>query len=80
MKDRLGWPMATLAILTFSFGQATAAASQVVTSTSVASAVTSTTAAAALAPTAAGVLNAPTSATDKTKVPHYFGPYPNWAN
>ena len=20
------------------------------------------------------------SATDKTKVPHYFGPYPNWAN
>ena len=23
---------------------------------------------------------APTSATDETKVPHYFGPYPNWAN
>ncbi len=22
----------------------------------------------------------PTSATDQTKVPHYFGPYPNWAN
>ena len=22
----------------------------------------------------------PTSATDETKVPHYFGPYPNWAN
>ncbi|MCY7289658.1 MAG: hypothetical protein LH624_15795, partial [Cryobacterium sp.] len=22
----------------------------------------------------------PTSATDLTKVPHYFGPYPNWAN
>lgn len=22
----------------------------------------------------------PASATDKTKVPHYFGPYPNWAN
>jgi hypothetical protein len=22
----------------------------------------------------------PTSATDVTKVPHYFGPYPNWAN
>ena len=26
--------------------------------------------------TAAG----PLSATDETKVPHYFGPYPNWAN
>lgn len=23
---------------------------------------------------------APTSPTDETKVPHYFGPYPNWAN
>src|SRR4051812_27112407 len=23
---------------------------------------------------------APTSATDESKVPHYFGPYPNWAN
>jgi FtsP/CotA-like multicopper oxidase with cupredoxin domain len=23
---------------------------------------------------------APTDATDPTKVPHYFGPYPNWAN
>ncbi|MEC5182509.1 hypothetical protein RCH07_003887 [Arthrobacter sp. CG_A4] len=22
----------------------------------------------------------PSSATDMTKVPHYFGPYPNWAN
>src|SRR4030042_6939421 len=22
----------------------------------------------------------PTSPTDETKVPHYFGPYPNWAN
>ena len=22
----------------------------------------------------------PVSATDETKVPHYFGPYPNWAN
>ncbi len=22
----------------------------------------------------------PTSTTDETKVPHYFGPYPNWAN
>ncbi|HEY3438450.1 MAG TPA: multicopper oxidase domain-containing protein [Actinotalea sp.] len=25
-------------------------------------------------------LTAPTSPTDETKVPHYFGPYPNWAN
>ena len=23
---------------------------------------------------------APISATDESKVPHYFGPYPNWAN
>ena len=23
---------------------------------------------------------APVSPTDETKVPHYFGPYPNWAN
>ncbi len=29
------------------------------------------------AATAAGM---PTSATDETKVPHYFGPWPNWAN
>ena len=26
------------------------------------------------------VMAAPTSPTDKSKVPHYFGPYPNWAN
>jgi FtsP/CotA-like multicopper oxidase with cupredoxin domain len=33
------------------------------------------------APAAAPVpLSAPASATDQTKVPHYFGPYPNWAN
>jgi len=24
--------------------------------------------------------SAPTSPVDETKVPHYFGPYPNWAN
>jgi len=29
---------------------------------------------------AAVVSNAPASAVDETKVPHYFGPYPNWAN
>jgi hypothetical protein len=23
---------------------------------------------------------APTSPTDESQVPHYFGPYPNWAN
>ncbi|HYN72032.1 MAG TPA: hypothetical protein VES60_05975, partial [Nakamurella sp.] len=34
-------------------------------------------AAAAAAP---AVSSAPTSATDESKVPHYFGPYPNWAN
>src|SRR3954452_17729934 len=37
--------------------------------------VTSTTASGVVA--AAG---APTDPTDTTKVPHYFGPYPNWAN
>src|SRR5574338_994582 len=26
------------------------------------------------------VSSAPASPTDETKVPHYFGPYPNWAN
>ena len=26
------------------------------------------------------VVTAPISATDESKVPHYFGPYPNWAN
>ncbi len=29
---------------------------------------------------AATMAAAPTSATDESKVPHYFGPYPNWAN
>src|SRR5688572_27872716 len=28
----------------------------------------------------AAAASAPTSATDETKVPHYFGPSPNWAN
>ena len=32
------------------------------------------------APAAALVSNAPSIPTDQTKVPHYFGPYPNWAN
>ena len=26
------------------------------------------------------VVSAPASPTDESKVPHYFGPYPNWAN
>ena len=42
------------------------------------------TAALVVAPTtsasAVAVAGAPTSATDATKVPHYFGPWPNWAN
>ena len=25
-------------------------------------------------------LGAPTNPTDPTRIPHYFGPYPNWAN
>ena len=29
---------------------------------------------------AVAVAGAPTSETDATKVPHYFGPWPNWAN
>jgi FtsP/CotA-like multicopper oxidase with cupredoxin domain len=36
-----------------------------------------------LASLVAGMFNvtaAPASPTDETKVPHYFGPYPNWAN
>ncbi len=28
----------------------------------------------------AAITAVPTSPTDETKVPHYFGPYPNWAN
>lgn len=35
---------------------------------------------AALADAAAAMLMAPVFATDETKVPHYFGPFPNWAN
>ena len=40
-------------------------------------------AAQASAPVAAAapvIAAAPTDPTDKTKIPHYFGPYPNWAN
>ena len=29
---------------------------------------------------ATGATNLPNSPTDESKVPHYFGPYPNWAN
>ena len=35
---------------------------------------------AALKQAAEAILQAPISATDETKVPHYFGPFPNWAN
>ena len=38
------------------------------------------TAPAAAAPPAAAATSAPASATDSTRVPHYFGPWPNWAN
>src|SRR4029078_9166830 len=34
----------------------------------------------ALTATPAAAASAPTSATDETKIPHYFGPSPNWAN
>ena len=34
----------------------------------------------ALAAPSPASASTPTSATDETKVPHYFGPYPNWAN
>ncbi len=27
-----------------------------------------------------GASAVPSAATDESKVPHYFGPYPNWAN
>ena len=108
MKNRLGWPLATLAILTFSFGQATAAAGQVLPSNAASVAVPASAPAAVKAAAPAAVkqaapavvkqaapaatkpapakkatgpaaLNAPTSPTDETKVPHYFGPYANWA-
>src|SRR3954471_3036221 len=29
---------------------------------------------------ASAAQGAPSSPTDESKVPHYFGPYPNWAN
>jgi len=61
MKHMLGWSLSALAIVTFSFGQASAAAGQVVTAKG--ASVTST---AATAPAAI-------SATDKTKVPHDYG-------
>ena len=35
---------------------------------------------AALKAAAAAVLAAPGTPTDQTKVPHYFGPFPNWVN
>jgi FtsP/CotA-like multicopper oxidase with cupredoxin domain len=110
MKNRLGWPLATLAILTFSLGQSAAAAAQIAPSTAPAvatvkpataaptttpvaaakpapavaaaapAAAAPTAAAAPAKPTVLAAMNAPTSATDPTKVPHYFGPYSNWAN
>ena len=71
MKNRVGWSLATLAVMTFTFGQGSASASQVVTATDPSAMVMQD---------AAPVSNAPTDPKDETKVPHYFGPYPNWAN
>jgi FtsP/CotA-like multicopper oxidase with cupredoxin domain len=86
MKNRLGWLLSMLAILTFSLGQASATASQIVTAkdasagVKAAAAPVSTPVVSTPVVSAPAVLNAPTSPTDPTKVPHYFGPYPNWAN
>jgi FtsP/CotA-like multicopper oxidase with cupredoxin domain len=109
MKNRFAWPMAMLAILTFSLGQATAAAGQVVQSrapsATTASTLKSVTAASTVKSTPAAVKPASTvksasaaavkpapaktaaatkastfAATDPTVVPHYFGPFSNWAN
>lgn len=84
MKNKTGLLFSLLAITTFTFGQGSAVANQIVTK-NISSAVHQAVAAAvapvaapAVAPAAA--LNKPTSPTDDTKVPHYFGPYPNWAN
>ncbi|MGV8968259.1 MAG: multicopper oxidase domain-containing protein, partial [Cellulomonas sp.] len=76
MRNRFGWLLATLATFGFVFGQATTAASATLTATG--SSVSAAQAAALLEGIAK--LNAPISPTDETKVPHYFGPYPNWAN
>src|ERR1035437_4291183 len=82
MKNKLGWFLATLAIMTFTFGQGSATASQVATAQAAAVPAAAVPAAAvpAAAVPAAVVSNAPVSPTDQTKVPHYFGPYSNWTN
>jgi FtsP/CotA-like multicopper oxidase with cupredoxin domain len=116
MKNKLGWTMATLGILTFSFGQAAAASGQILSANAPAAvpaavakaaapkATTPTTAptpmkaavppaAAKVAAKAAAPMAAPAkpkpkpmtarasfSPTDPTKVPHYFGPFSNYAN
>ncbi len=122
MKNRLGWSLASLAILSFTFGQSSAAAAQIfptpgsplvvtattsppptsttapppVTTTTTTPAVTTPAVTATVAKTPAvtqkvtPALKAPakastraalaiTPATDPTKIPHYFGPFPNWA-
>ena len=72
MKNKFGWFLTTLAIMTFTFGQGSAAAVQIATAQAAA--------VPAAAVPAAVVSNAPVSPTDLTKVPHYFGPYSNWTN
>lgn len=69
MKHMLGWSLSALAIMTFSFGQASAAAGQVVTAKGA-----SVTAKGASVTSTATTAPAAISATDKTKVPHDYGP------
>src|SRR5450631_1768056 len=83
MKIRLGWSAAMLALMSFSFGQVGASASQVATLTKAPAAVPVAVQAAAPAAAKAAApaaMNGPASPTDKSKVPHYFGPYPNFVN
>ena len=68
MKNRLGLALATLAIMTFAFGPGIATAASILTQASPPGLATTM------------VSATPISAVDETKVPHYFGPYPNWAN
>jgi len=65
MKYRVAWCLATTAAMAFSFGQVSAVAGPVAPSR---------------VPAVVVHTNAPVDPKDKTKVPHYFGPYPNWAN
>ena len=65
-SSRFGWIVAALAVATIGFGQGPAMAASAVVQGSP-----------AVVPAA---MPAALSPTDETKVPHYYGPYPNWAN